>query len=113
MISAVYKCRELPGESPHFHWFVVPSYKFVLQNVAGCHKPGTELISELFCYSSGSGQVVRVPGYKHTCRKLHPCCVGKNTELVGLVCQVLRFQPAAIQAKAVTTAASVPVVERK
>jgi len=40
-------------------------------------------------------------------------CAGKNAELVGLVCQVLPFQPAAIQAKAVTTAASVPVMERK
>lgn len=38
---------------------------------------------------------------------------GQEAELVGLVCQVLPFQPAAIQAKAVTTAASMPVMERK
>ena len=40
-------------------------------------------------------------------------CAGKKAGLVGLVSQVLLFRPAAIQAKAVTTAASVPVMERK
>jgi len=40
-------------------------------------------------------------------------CAGKNTELVGSVCQVLPFQPAAIQVKTAATAASLPVMERK
>jgi hypothetical protein len=47
-----------------FLWFIVTSYRFK-HDVPGCYKPGTELISELFCYSYRNTYFVQVRGYKY------------------------------------------------